>query len=42
MAKIVVNDELIEQIKTKHTEYARLDITDVVDLALRKMLKEGA
>lgn len=42
MAKIVVEDQLIEQVKTANPELKRLDTTDVVDVALRKMLEVKA
>ena len=41
MARILVNDELVENVKLKHPELARLNATDVADWAMRKTLKEA-
>lgn len=38
MARILVNDELVEQLKTKYPELTRLNATDIADWAMRKML----
>jgi hypothetical protein len=41
MARILVNNELVGQVKTKYPELTRLNATDVADWAMRKALKEA-
>jgi hypothetical protein len=38
MARILVDDNLVEQLKSKYPELTRLNATDVADWAMRKML----
>lgn len=38
MSRILVNDELVEQLKTKYPELTRLNATDIADWAMRKMI----
>lgn len=38
MARVMVNDELVEQLRKKYPELERLNATDIADWAMRKML----
>ena len=40
MSRILVNDELVDEIKKCHPELQRLNATDIADWAMRKTLKE--
>jgi hypothetical protein len=40
LARIIVDDALINQVKTKYPELTRMNATDVSDWALRKSLQE--
>ena len=39
MSRILVDDELVEEIKKEFPELTRLNATDIVDWALRKQLR---